>query len=309
MTDHVFIVNPAAGKADRTAAIKKAVSALSVDGNVEVYHTTAPNDAVAYLTARLRDARDPVRVYACGGDGTLNEAAQGVYLSGNRSVSLGVIPVGSGNDFVRSFPVPESYFRSVARAITGKTVPCDLLLVTDDNGQERVCVNVVSAGFDAAVGKSKEQFKNLPLVNGSMAYNLSLAKHFVGKFGYPCTVLADGKPADPQENASYMFIVGANGRYYGGGFQPAPDAKTDDGLLHMVLVKKLSHLRFVQLAGAYRKGNYYDKAGDLAIHRAVRSMQLLCENPLNMNIDGEILPMQNPLVRVLPQALNLILPE
>ncbi|MBQ3934225.1 MAG: diacylglycerol kinase family lipid kinase, partial [Clostridia bacterium] len=70
MTDHIFVVNPAAGKEDRTEPIKKAAMNVKTDGKVEIYTTSCPGDATKFLEERLKDAPHPVRVYACGGDGT-----------------------------------------------------------------------------------------------------------------------------------------------------------------------------------------------------------------------------------------------
>ena len=97
MTHHLFIVNPAAGKADRTEAIEKAVRSAKeqgdVEGEVSLYRTTAPGDATAYLTKYLRETEEEVRVYACGGDGTLNEVVRGIYASGKENVAQVAVDV------------------------------------------------------------------------------------------------------------------------------------------------------------------------------------------------------------------------
>lgn len=310
MTDHLFLINPAAGKTDRTQAISKAVAAIGdlASGNIELYTTQSPGDGTRYVCNRLRETQTPMRIYACGGDGTLNEAAQGIYLSGSRTAALGVIPTGSGNDFIRSFPIPESRFRAVRSMIAGKEVPCDLILVTDDDGAERVCVNLASAGFDAAVCRGKEQFQRLPLISGSMAYNLSLVQQFTRHLGHTYTVLADGKPIETAPSQEYLFAIGANGRYYGGGFQPSPNSKTDDGMMNMILFKLVSRLEFIRLAKAFHKGDYFTQAGSHVIHRQVQTMQILSDTPVTMNLDGEMVPLRNPHLQILPGALRLILP-
>ncbi len=314
MTDHLFIVNPKAGKADRTERITQALRTVGAfdqgasGDNVTVYTTKSPGDATDAVCAQLRTAQKPTRVYACGGDGTLNEVVQGIYLSGNRNASLGVIPTGSGNDFLRSFSVPESRFRSLGDMMRGETVPCDLLVVTDDDGLERVCINIASTGFDAAVCRGQETFKRVPLLSGSAAYKLSLVRQFTKHLGHSFRVLADGKPIGAQLKDEYMFVLGANGNCYGGGFRASPESKTDDGVFELILIERLPRATLCRVLNDYRKGTYFDKLAKHMVRKRVTSMQILSEKPLDMNLDGEMLSMRNPRIAILPAFLQLILP-
>ena len=308
MTDYLFLINPASGKQDRTEWITKAVSSVPTDGNVTIYTTKSPGDGEKYVCEWLREAQAPARVYACGGDGTLNEAAQGIYLSGNQNVSLGFLPIGSGNDFLRSFRIPESRFRNVRDMMNGTPVPCDLILVTDDDGAERVCVNVASAGFDAAVCRGKDAFRRLPLVSGGAAYGLSTARQLFHHLGHSFTVLADGEPIEVGQKNEYLLVLGANGQYYGGGFRASPESVTDDGLMNLILIETVSRVTFARLVGSYRKGDYFDKFGEHMAHRRVRSMQILAEQAIDVNLDGEIFSMRNPRLTLLPSFLRFLLP-
>lgn len=312
MTDHLFLINPAAGKQDRTEQISKAAAqaaaAIPSDGNVTIYTAKSPGDGERYICERLREAQAPVNVYACGGDGTLNEAAQGIYLSGCKNASLGFIPTGTGNDFLRSFRIPESRFRCVRDMMAGKSVPCDLILVTDDNGAERVCINIASAGFDAEVCRGKDSFRRLPLVNGSAAYGLSAVRQLFHPLGHSFQVLADGEPVGAGLKDEYLLVLGANGQYYGGGFRASPESVTDDGFMNLILVETLSRATFARLVGSFRKGDYFSKLGGRMVHRRVRSMQILSEEPLDMNLDGEIFSMRNPHLTLLPSFLRFLLP-
>lgn len=312
MTDHLFLINPAAGRQDRTEwiarAAEQAASSIPADGNVTVYTSKSPGDVERYVCERLREAQAPVRVYACGGDGTLNEAAQGIYLSGCRNVSLGFVPTGTGNDFLRSFRIPESRFRNVRDMMTGKSVPCDLILVTDDNGAERVCVNIASAGFDAEVCRGKDTFRRLPLISGGAAYGLSAVRQLTHHLGHSFTVLADGEPVGAGLKDEYLLVLGANGQYYGGGFCASPESVTDDGFMNLILVETISRATFARLMPSFRKGDYFSKLGGHMVHRRVRSMQILSDEPLDMNLDGEIFSMRNPHLTLLPSHLQFLLP-
>ena len=309
MTDHIFIVNPAAGKADRTEFITKAAQSARTDGNVTVYATKAPGDATAYVESVLATAANPVRIYACGGDGTVHEVVQGIYNAGSKNVSFGVVPTGSGNDFIRSFQIPESSFRSIRAMMRGKAAPCDLMLVTDDSDTKRICINVASAGFDAAVCRRMQSFRRVPLMGGSVAYNAALVRQFLGHLGHRFTVLADGEQVRTPNKDEYLFALCANGSHYGGGYRCSPQSELNDGLLNLIIIESLPRRQFAGLLGPYRKGEYFEKMADRMVHKHVHSMQLLSEEIIDMNLDGEIIALKNPCLTVLPSALQLILPE
>ena len=309
MTDHIFVVNPAAGKEDRTEPIKKAATNIRTDGKVEIYTTSCPGDATRFLEERLKDAPYPVRVYACGGDGTLHEVVEGVYRAQNPRVAVGPIPTGSGNDFIKYFGIPEAKFRSIPAMSKGRIVPCDLIKLTDDFDKEAICVNIASAGFDADVSRSMQKIKNFPMMSGSGAYKAAVVKQLFSKLGHRYKVLADGKPVGEELKDEYLFVLGANGSHYGGGFKASPKSKIDDGLLNLIIIEKIDRVTFVRIVGKYRKGEYFEDLEGKMLHKTVRSLQILSENPIPMNLDGEDVLMKNPLMEILPSAMMLILPE
>lgn len=312
MTHHIFIVNPAAGKADRSEAIEKAINSAreqnAVTGEVTVYRTTCAGDATRYLTRTLPDLEGDVRVYACGGDGTLNEVVKGVYAADNPNVALGVIPTGSGNDFIRSFSLPVSSFRSVRDMMNGSLSPIDLIRVTDDDGMEYVCINVASAGFDAAVCRKMQSFRRIPLVNGSMAYNMALVRNFLGHLGHKFQVYGDGKLMKTPGKDEYLFALVANGEYYGGGYRCSPESSLSDGLLNLIMIEAIPRTQFAGLLGPYRKGEYFEKMGSRMLHTTVKTVEFRADTPLDMNLDGEIISLKNPTLSVIHNAINLILP-
>lgn len=163
---NVLIVNPEAGKHDSTEFISASAAKLLSGIPYEIRITEYPGHA-AEIARSLCD--DECRIYACGGDGTLNEVVNGVFRGGCPSrVAVGCVPIGSGNDFIRTFEnIPSEAFLDLSRQAVGDIRKIDLLQVED-----RVSVNILSAGYDAAVCDNLERFKRLPLVNGSAAYNM-----------------------------------------------------------------------------------------------------------------------------------------
>ena len=177
MTRHLFILNPASGVKDLSKKLIQHINGLEHTDPYDIYVTDGPGAAERECEAYIRKyPEDFVRIYSCGGDGTLYEVANGVYRSGSKNCAIGIVPVGSGNDFIRSFDIAPERFRNIAALMKGDILDVDLLLARDSEGREKVGLNIVSAGFDAAAAKGQKDFKKLPLVSGGMAYKMSLVK-------------------------------------------------------------------------------------------------------------------------------------
>lgn len=309
---HLFIINPVAGKKDRTEVISSAIKRVLPDeASREIRVTTCPSDATEIAREYILGAADDdfVRVYACGGDGTLSEVVLGIYRAGRSNCALGVIPIGSGNDFIKYYDeIPAEKFRSLADMVAGRTEEIDLLRVADcDGGNERVSINIVSAGFDAAVAKGMVSYKRLPMVNGSAAYNLSLCKCLVNERKHVYHVVADGEDLeDPKQG--YLFVIAANGRYYGGGFKAAPISNIQDGFLDLIRICSVSISKFIGLVGKFRQGEHIEKLKEYTSHSLCKHIRIEAENPVEVNVDGEICEMKNPEISIVPRAVKLILP-
>lgn len=307
---NLFILNPAAGRKDITEKLKKRILGLFKEGECDVFVTDASGSAETETERYLREQEgDFVNVFACGGDGTVSEVANGIYKSKNRECALGIVPVGSGNDFVRSFDIPAEDFRDVKQLVDGEINEIDILRARDTHGAERISLNIISAGFDAAVARGQKKFKKLPFVSGSMAYNMSLVKCLFSNTKNYFTVLADGERFGRQGNGPYLFAIAANGRYYGGGFKASPFSDLCDGLLDLIRIDTVSRPRFLQLVGKFRAGEYIDEYQDIVSYKQCKKMQIVSETDVDLNLDGEIHPMRNPIIEILPKALKLILPR
>ena len=160
---HVFIVNPAAGKSDRTESYRKLIDAAFVPRGLqyELLVSQAPGDC-RKLAQQAAASGEAVRLYACGGDGTLNEVVNGVIGCPNAAVTH--YPGGSGNDAIKIFDDPAA-FTSIERLLSAEEAPFDLIRCNDS-----YALNVLSIGFDARVGTDIARFKRLPLVTGKGAY-------------------------------------------------------------------------------------------------------------------------------------------
>ncbi|MCI8478545.1 MAG: YegS/Rv2252/BmrU family lipid kinase [Oscillospiraceae bacterium] len=241
---HLFIINPAAGKKDSTQRLLDQIKAVFPDG-AEVAFTQTAGDATQ-LAAQAAQSGAQVRIYACGGDGTLNEVVNGAAGWANAAVTN--VPKGTGNDFLRLFgPNAARAFSDLAALRDGPQTQVDLIACN-----ERLGIDIVCAGVDAWVAADIPRFKALPLVSGTGAYLLALVLHMCKGISRPMTV----EMGPIRYSGGVTILCVCNGRYYGGGFMPMGDAQPDDGVLDMLLVPKVKRATFVRLLGAYARGRY-----------------------------------------------------
>ncbi|OJU15413.1 MAG: hypothetical protein BGN88_07865, partial [Clostridiales bacterium 43-6] len=221
---YLFVVNPVAGKGDGVSKIVPLVERYFKDkgGNYAVVVTKTAHEATYIVRTECKKG-DAIRVYACGGDGTLFDVVAGAI--GYPNAEVGVLPCGSGNDFIKTFGIVD--FLDMDGQIKGSAFPMDLIQCND-----RYSINVCSTGLDAEVVSHKNRLKFLSKISGSFAYYVALFISFLFniKNNFEITI-EDEKPI----KGNFLFAVAANGRYYGGGFLPAPNASPHDGLMNCVL--------------------------------------------------------------------------
>lgn len=295
---HLFIINPAAGKYDKTGEFTQKVREACDRRCIpyEILVSRAPGDCARIAQAAAATG-DPVRIYACGGDGTLNEVVNGVVGHANAAVTH--FPGGSGNDFIRIFSDPTA-FRDVSRLIDGDETEFDLIRCQDDH----YALNICSMGFDARIGTAVNKYKRLPLVSGSGAYILSVGVNLVKGIHRHYVVEIDGERFDGRQT----LICIASGRWYGGGFNPVPEAEPDDGLLDVLLVRDVSRATVANVVGKYRAGRYAELT-EYVRHFRAKKITVHCDTPGEINLDGELLLAQDATFEVLPRAVRFFYPR
>ena len=273
---HLFIINPAAGSRDRTAQytqkIRQVCEAKGLAYRIEV--SQAPGHCRT-LAKEAAQTGEELRLYACGGDGTLNEVASGA--AGFPNASVTVFSGGSGNDFVKLFNEPEA-FRDLERLVDCEETTFDMIRCNGD-----LALNICSVGLDARIGTDVANYKRLPLLSGFRAYALSTVINTVRGVSEHYVVEVDGKKIDGEQT----MICVCNGRFYGGGFNPVPEADPADGLLDVLLVTKVSRLKVAAVVGKYKNGKYADYP-DLITHYKTDKVRILCDKPTSINLDGEL---------------------
>lgn len=297
---HVFILNPVAGKKHRALKLRedlKELFAASPETEYTVRITEGVGDATR-IAAEECAVGDAVRLYACGGDGTLMETANGIPAGSD--AQLTVIPCGSGNDYVRTFGDAAEFF-NLPELVNGRAVPVDAI---DCDG--RRSLNIASLGMDAKVAAKMNKFKKWPGVSGSMAYKLAILDVLLHPLGDELQVEIETENGVEKRTGSFLLALAASGQFYGGGFHGAPQAVEDDGLLDFVLIRKISRLKIPRFLGKYKAGDYLDLPFCEALRG--RRMTISAAAPAYCNTDGECICDNRMSFSVVPGAYRFVLP-
>lgn len=300
---HLFLINPAAGKRNTAQEFAEMIRVCCgkrhgmIEGtDFEIRISQKPGD----ITAWVRDAAktgEELRVYACGGDGTLNEAVTGA--AGCLNVALTNVPRGSGNDFIRMFSDTAPFRDIDALITTGKEEKFDLIALGDS-----YALNACSMGLDARIGTDMFRYKHLPLVSGHGAYILSTIVHVVKGISRHYRVEIDHEVIDGEQT---MIFVGS-GRWYGGGFLPVPEADPTDGKLDVLLVTKVNRLTVAKVIGPYKNGRYKEYP-QYVRHFTADRVKIICDRKEPINLDGELRMAQEAEFRLAPHKLRFFFPE
>ena len=299
---HVFLINPAAGKSDSTLTVAAGIRAVCVERGLDydILTTEHPRHAVELVKRKAVEyAGQAIRFYACGGDGTLNEVAAGA--AGLANVSITHFPCGSGNDFIKLFGADCQSFKALENLIDGKEVPMDY--IETDCG---VSLNVFSVGVDARVAAGMQKYKRIPLLHGSAAYNMSTVENVLKGLHEPYGIEIDGV----DYSGEHTLVLAGNGRFYGGGFNPVPEADPTDGLLEVLLIKAVDLLTVMKVIGAYKAGQHRNYPQYIT-HLQAKSLTIWHKNGKDMtiNLDGEIVKTPRVSLRVAEHKLRFVIPQ
>ena len=296
---HLFIVNPVAGGSDKTEQLKvqlKKAFAGREGEEYEIYVTTEPMDAAREVKSRAITGEE-CRIYACGGDGTFNEVVCGA--AGFSNIAVCPLPTGTGNDFCRMFGDEKDLYRDIDLLIDGTIRPIDLI---ECNG--RYSANLCSVGVDARIGCNVHNYTHLPFLGGSGAYVAScIVEVFKG-----ISTRMKIKCGDYSVDAPISLCCVCNGRYYGGGFNPSLTAMPDDGELDIFIAKGMHLPALAMNIGKYASGRS-DEISKWITHLKGTELSIELEKPDVVNIDGEAITAKKINMRLIPGALNLVIPK
>ena len=298
------IVNPAAGGGRCRERVGAALDRLQAAG---IVLETAETGAAGHATQLAREAyrRGYRKFLAVGGDGTAYEIVNGLFpvlAAEDQAPTLGFLPLGTGNSFLRDFVEGSSGQDGLEHAMQAlearRSRPCDVLRLTHKDGAIYFA-NLLSVGFTADVAALRHRrFQGL----GQFGYLLSI---------FLCLARLDRRPFpvrfdDRQEFDSRrcLFLTFNNSKFTGGTMMIAPDAVTDDGLIEYVRWGPIGRLGLIRNLATLYDGTH--TRHPLAERQAVRRVEFQLDGPVDVMVDGEVLTLECRTIDVLPSALRVV---
>jgi diacylglycerol kinase (ATP) len=299
-----LILNPMAdmGRAWKTANDLRPI-AQEFKGPLSWSGTVYPTHAIELARQAGEEGYD--MVIAMGGDGTAHEVMNGLMqLPEEKRPTMGVVPIGSGNDFAYSIGLTKRPDHALAHALKAENIQAvDIGMMTDEHGRREYIDNTLGIGFDAVVTIRSHR---LPIVRGFLMYLTAVIQ----------TILLNHNPAKvtvETDNGKWedqiLMLTLCNGPREGGGFMLSPDSKNDDGKMESVAVTKVSRAMMFRLVPEFMSGTHMRfkqiRMGDF------KKMTLTSDRPLYIHADGEIFTSFGSNLRklsfeVLPGALKVV---
>ena len=291
-----LIVNPASGQETAIDHLPAINARLREDGDVDVVLTAGEGDGVEAGRRAALEGYD--RVFVAGGDGTLNEVLNGLAQVDGAlaTITLAVVPLGTGNDFATAIGVPESPDDAVDALLGGAVVPVDVGRVND-----RCFLNISAGGFIADVSDAVNP--QLKTVLGKLAYLVGGAQVLLDYEPLAATVTNGADATD----ASLLAFAVCNSRLIGGGRLIAPHAIIDDGWLDVCLIHAMPALEFVALLRRVSSGDHVDD--DRVAYFRTQALELVFDRAIRINTDGQVLEAARCRYDVLPGAARVLMPR
>jgi YegS/Rv2252/BmrU family lipid kinase len=304
----LVILNPNADRGHAREIAPKLKALLNLNRNVGWVETSRPGDAIQLATQACKEGYDIV--VAAGGDGTAQEVVNGLmacYEDGARS-ALGLIPLGSGNDFAWMMGVvpgkrqprdPRGLEQAIQRLTAGKTRVIDVGRVCEGDRCRYFC-NGAGIGFDGVVNIES---RKIAWARGFLMYALGVLRTMVLYYRAPHTVL---ELDDMRIEQPLMMISVANGRRFAGGFYVAPHAEVDDGYFDVCTVDKVSRPEMLALIPKFLNGTQVNNR-HVRMARA-RRVTVQCDEGFAVHVDGEVFSTASRrlVLEIVPRKLRVV---
>jgi len=242
-----------------------------------------------------------------GGDGLLNEAVNAIFTQtvvDSKQVTFAVIPLGTGNDWIRTFGIPRDYEAAIQIIRNGKTLKQDVGRVFYHVQEEEKAwyfINMCGAGFDAEVNKKVADDRSSGHL-GPMKYRYHVFSSLMGYNPTKMTLVMDGK-----EIIHEVFSIAVGiGNYNGGGMKQLPFAVPDDGVLDLTVIRKITRLKVIRSMNKLYDGSFIELP-EVSTYSG-KSIQIISEPKCWIEADGEALGESPFRFEILPQALNVVIP-
>jgi diacylglycerol kinase (ATP) len=269
--------------------------AIASQADVVLHETHSTEEATARAEEALREGVETI--VAAGGDGTINAVVNGLSADFSKA-TLGVIPLGTGNDLARTLALPMKPLAALELLTSGVARHLDVIQF-DAAGQRRYGLNMAIGGFTGQMGEILTD--DLKSSWGPLAYLIGAAEVLPDLKTYYTDIQLDGQSS---ENHAVLNIAVANGRTAGGGLQVAPCANPEDGWLDVVIVSYTSLLNLADITTRFLAGAYLESED--VIHHQVQHLQVKSTPGMWFNLDGELLTNKPVTLTVQPQTLRVV---
>jgi len=297
-----IILNPMADMHNAWRVANDLRPVISEYGGADWSGTVYPTHATAL--AKQAGEQGYEMVIAMGGDGTVHEVVNGLMQlpEGKRPI-MGVVPVGSGNDFAHAIGVPLRSDHALAHALNGEPSAVDVGVLIDDHGRREYFDNTLGIGFDAVVTIRSHK---LPVVRGFLMYLTAVIQTIILNHD---PILMQMEVDGTKFEQRNLMLVMCNGPREGGGFLVAPAARTDDGILHYAMIEMCSRLTMFRIVPEVMKGTH-GRFKQVTLGSCKR-LSLNADRPLHIHADGEIYTgfgsnLRTLALEVLPGALQVV---
>ncbi len=297
-----FLVNPNADLGRAWRAVADLKSMVEEFGGADWAGTVYPTHATTLSKQAAEDGYD--LVIAAGGDGTVHEVINGLMqVPAEIRPRVGIIPLGSGNDFAHTIGIRMNPPEALKQVFTGRASPIDLGRFDIGRGKPEYFDNTFGMGFDATVTIRSHR---LTMVHGFMMYLVAVLQTIALNHEAPRMHIETDR--DTWDEETIMFVV-CNGPREGGGFSVAPDAVFNDGVLNYASIRHVSRLMMLRLIPEVMKGTHgrFKQVRLGQLHR----MQLTSERPITIHADGEVIcgfgmEVRDVRVELVPAAVEII---
>lgn len=294
---YIFVLNGRRDKASILSTVNAAIAGLDFSIDFEIYSTEGAGDATRYVNLYCDLNPDEQTCFvACGGSGISNEVASA--LVGKHDKTFAIFHCDGTNDFVKSFPGRD--FTDLRSVLSGTPSKIDVIRLNDNYS-----INMVNVGLDAyAAQQANENIlegRSNPYVR---AVTGALFLHRINRIG----ISIDGEVV----NRRYIQqMIVANGRYYGGNYNPTPEARVDDGLIDVMIIKPMFLLPLLYFLKKFEKGTHITDKFCMSklIFRRCRHLELWADNLIYLCFDGEIIASNRFDIDILEKAITILIPQ
>ncbi len=288
-----LIWNPVAGNGAALKAYQLVTDALAERG----IPFTAEKSAYAGNATELAKeaaANGVQKIVVLGGDGTIREVAMGLI---NTNIPLGIISCGTGNDIVRPLKIPNDPLQALDVALSGEVKQMDAAMAND-----LLYFNVAGFGFDVDVLRYVEIYKKR-MKNGSLAYMRGLLTALLHLNSRKTQISWPGGSME----AEVLIIAAGNGTHFGGGMMVTPKADPFDGLLDICIINNVSKLKAYLILPKFIKGEHLTTK--YITYFKTTELTAVCEPASLLDVDGDMLPGTPVTFKILPKALQVVVPQ